>query len=105
MDNSEFEFRSTEYESDEKVMEYKLSKLKKLHYQYTQVYKEFLDMRFVDDDATIRLPEEAVPVIEELDELLEMMDKVAEEVQSLQARIKSHKRREFMIVDRSNRLN
>lgn len=105
MDNSEFEFRSAEYESDEKVMEYKLSKLKKLHYQYTQVYKELLDMGFIDDDATISLPEEAAPVVEELDELLEMMDKVAGEVQFLQARIKSYKRREFMIVDRSNRLN
>lgn len=105
MDNSEFEFRSAEYESDERVMKYKLSRLKKLHYQYTQVYKELLDMGFIDDDATIRLPEEAEPVVEELDELLELMDKMAGEVQFLQARIKSHKKREFMIVDRSDKLN
>lgn len=84
MQQPKLELYARESIFNKRIINAKVSELKRMYYDYRELNKELWDLSYMDDTGNVEFPEEADPVIEELEALHGRMKIIQATIQELE---------------------
>lgn len=84
MQQPELQVYARETLYNKRIMKAKIQELKRMYYDYRELNKELLDLSYIDDTGNVEFPEEADPVREELENLIDRMKTIQATIEALE---------------------